>query len=71
MPALTITYEGKTLVIPVTRGWTGTVTPHLHFVAGALSRKPTVDWTDARCAACGDPAAVLVTKTTGVEALPR
>ena len=68
MPSLTITYEGTTLVIPVTRGWTGTVMPHLHFVAGFLSRKPMVDWTEARCAACGDPAELTVTKTTGVEA---
>ena len=68
MPTLTITYRGKTVEIPITAGWTGTLMPHLHFVAGALSRKLTVDWTEARCAACGDPAELTVTKTTGVEA---
>lgn len=65
MPALTITFQGKTLVIPITAGWTGTLSPHLHFVHGDLSRAAvnTVDVTEARCAACGSPAELYVTKT--------
>lgn len=68
MPSLTISYEGKTLVIAVTRDWTGTLLPHLHFVNGHLTRRSEIDWTDARCAACGAPAELTVTKTVGVKA---
>ena len=68
MPPLICTYQGRTFTIPVTAGWTGTLTPHLCFVAGQLSRQATVDWTEARCAACGAPAELEVTKTVGVKA---
>ena len=54
--------------IPIPAGWTGTLMPHLHFVDGRLSKTATVDWTEARCAACGAPAEIVVTKMVGVTA---
>ena len=68
MPFLILRYQDRTFRIPVTAEWTGKLSPHLYFKDGVLSRGAQIDVTEARCAACGDPADLTVTKTVGVKA---
>ena len=61
----TLTYQGRTIKIPVPEEYSGQITFELAFLRGALLWRRFASYTAAQCADCGSRHLVDVTVTPG------